>query len=169
MTQSLNNRQARNRRLSEAVPALRRFALSLTSNLADADDLMQTTLEKAMKQDLPADDGLTPWLFTVARNTWIDELRHRKIRQPMAGENKLEPSFDGEANQINRQTLHELEQKLRALPDEQRSVLELVAVEGMSYKEAASVLDIPSGTVMSRLARARTKLVELMQGDDHAE
>lgn len=142
------------------LPNLRRFALSLAGNLADADDLLQSTVERVLVRGLPDDAELLPWTMKVCRNLWIDEIRSRKVRGNLA----KDPTFGdeqvvaGEEEQIGKLSLREVQGVLAEMPEEQRAVLELVAVEGYSYKQAAEVLDTPIGTVMSRLARARKSL-----------
>lgn len=154
--------RGRRHELIEMLPRLRRFALSLAGSPADADDLLQSTVERLLERGLPAEAELTPWSIRVCRNIWIDEIRASKVRR-RAGE-ELAHSADGmvsgESDTLTELTLREVQGALAALPDEQRAVLELVAVEGHSYREAAEMLETPIGTVMSRLARGRAALVE---------
>ena len=142
---------------------IRRFALSLAGNVADADDLLQSTVERLLTRAIPADAALLPWSLTVCRNLWIDEVRSRKLRLEVAAEAALEQAtaVDGEQQAHGELGLREVQVALVRMPEEQRAVLELVAVEGYSYKEAAAVLAIPIGTVMSRLARGRAALTGL--------
>ena len=146
----------------ECLPNLRRFAMSLTGNLADADDLLQTTVLRLLERGLPDGTPVLPWCIKVCRNLWIDEVRAGKVRQDakkdpsMPGEQVLE----GEAQVIGEMSLTEVEGVMASMSDDQRAVLELIAIEGFSYKEAAAALEIPIGTVMSRLARARATLIE---------
>jgi len=159
MDRKLNNRQ---QDILEVLPNIRRFAASLTGNLADADDLLQSTVERLLTKGLPDDSAVLPWSIRVCRNLWIDEVRSRKVRSEasqdpaVAGQQVLQ----GEDQVLGEMTLAEVQLVLRSMSDDQRSVLELIAVEGYSYKEAAAVLEVPIGTVMSRLARARTTLIE---------
>lgn len=149
--------------LLDHIPALRRYALSLTGSVADADDLLQSALERALAHNAPAGEDLIKWLFRVCRNLWIDNYRAAKTRAQAVYEPELnEPVFDGEAQTENAMLLEQISIAMQQLPEEQRSVLELVAVEGKAYKEVASLLDIPQGTVMSRLARARVNLSKLL-------
>jgi RNA polymerase sigma-70 factor (ECF subfamily) len=152
------------------LPNLRRFALSLAGNMADADDLLQSTVERLLERGLPASAELLPWSFKVCRNLWIDELRSRKVRRNASRDPALgaDDVFPGEEQVIGEISLAEVQLALARLPEEQRSVLELVAVEGYSYRDAAEVLDIPIGTVMSRLARARAALTSLTANNAHA-
>jgi RNA polymerase sigma-70 factor (ECF subfamily) len=146
--------------LLAALPRLRRFARSLTGNRADGDDLMQSTVERVLERGLPEGVAALPWLFKISKNLWIDEQRARAVRSKAALTHELgeEPSVSGEAVALGEIGLREVERALDDLPDEQRAVLTLVAVEGLSYREAAGVLETPIGTVMSRLARARAAL-----------
>ena len=109
---------------------------------------------------MPNEVDVLRWLFKVCKNIWIDELRAHAVRANAALRPELaeEPTVSGEAVALGELTLREVDRAMAALPDEQRTVLSLVAVEGLSYREAAEVLDTPIGTVMSRLARARAAL-----------
>lgn len=142
------------------LPRLRRFARSLTGNRHDADDLMQTTVERALERGVPEDADVTRWMFRVCRNLWIDEVRARDVRQRAAQVPELaeQPTVSGEATALGQLSLREVDAAMAALPEGQRAVVSLVAVEGLTYREAAEILDTPIGTVMSRLARARAAL-----------
>ncbi len=155
----MDNRQ---QELLDILPNVRRFALSLAGNLADADDLLQSTVERLLDRGVPRDAEVLPWSLKVCRNLWIDELRSRKVRRDAASDPAVagDQAFCGEKQVLGEMTLSEVQGLLATLPEEQCAVLELVAVEGHSYKEAAALLDIPIGTVMSRLARARAALIE---------
>jgi RNA polymerase sigma-70 factor (ECF subfamily) len=146
--------------LLEALPRLRRFARSLTGNRHDADDLVQATVERALERGMPNEVDALRWLFKVCKNIWIDELRAHAVRANAALLPELaeEPTVSGESVALGELTLREVDRAMAALPVEQRTVLSLVAVEGLAYREAAEVLDVPIGTVMSRLARARAAL-----------
>lgn len=143
---------------------LRRFAYSLTGSTADADDLLQNTLERLLNREIPAGVEPVKWAFRVCRNLWIDEYRARKVRQKnvYSLDDTEEPSVDGEQAIHNQITLTQIDAAMNQLPDEQRSIMALVAVQGMSYKEVAETLGIPAGTVMSRLARARVALANFL-------
>lgn len=144
----------------EALPRLRRFALSLTGNPPDADDLLQSTVERALTRTPPrGKPDAIKWMFRICRNLWIDELRSRKVRETATDdpESLGRPAADA-ATMVDELTLREVAQAMDELPEGQREVLSLVAVAGMSYREAAEVLQVPAGTVMSRLARARAAL-----------
>ncbi|MEX2126037.1 MAG: sigma-70 family RNA polymerase sigma factor [Woeseia sp.] len=155
---------ARRRELMDVLPNIRRFALSLTGNLADADDLLQSTVERLLERGWPEGAAVLPYSLKVCRNLWIDEIRSRTVRRPAQDESALadERLAVGDEQAIGELSLREAQAVLAKLPEEQRAVLELVAVEGCSYKEAAGILEIPIGTVMSRLARARSALLEHM-------
>jgi len=148
------------------LPNVRRFALSLTGSIEDAEDLLHSTVEKALTkldQFKPGTD-LDRWLFRICKNTWLDEWRQRKVRGPSVDPDDLkhEPSVDGVATAVNNIELQELNEAMQALPEEQRTMLVLILVEGYSYKEVSSLLDVPIGTVMSRLARARKKVADTL-------
>jgi RNA polymerase sigma factor (sigma-70 family) len=149
----------------DVLPRLRRFAWSLTGNRHDGDDLMQATAERVLERGVPADAELLPWMFKVCKNLWIDELRARQVRVRAGSRPELaeEPVVSGESVVIGELTLREVDRAMATLPEEQREVLVLVAVEGLSYREAAAILDIPIGTVMSRLARARAALAQCFE------
>ncbi len=141
------------------VPRLRRFARHLTRNRHDADDVVQIALERALTRldQWRADARLDSWLFKIVRNAWIDELRARGRRDRMflpeeAGEHVGAGHLDAETDLMSVQTA------VDRLPEDQRAAVSLVLIEGLPYKEAASVLDIPMGTLTSRLARAREAL-----------
>ena len=147
------------------LPRLRRFALSLAGRHDLADDLVQISCEKALASAASWRDGtlFDAWMFRILRNTWIDQTRRRKtegmtedvyLRDDLVG-------VRGDQDIENKLTLQKVWGAIGALPDDQREVLVLVCVEGLTYKEAADVLDLPVGTIMSRLARARTKIAAL--------
>ncbi|MEX1034261.1 MAG: RNA polymerase sigma factor [Cellvibrionaceae bacterium] len=146
--------------LTSLVPMIRRFAYSLTGSMPDADDLLQNTIERVLSRRVPDDVELTKWVFRVCRNLWIDEFRSRKVRQIAAQQPELSADqiVDGENAIHSEMELDRVNLAMEQLPSDQRSILSLVAIQGMSYKEVAETLEIPMGTVMSRLARARTAL-----------
>ncbi|MBT8100616.1 MAG: RNA polymerase sigma factor [Gammaproteobacteria bacterium] len=152
----------RQEELVDVLPNIRRFAMSITGSLADADDLLQTTVERALTRGIPDNAEVLPWCLRVCKNLWIDEMRSQKVRRDATTEPAVigEQVLDGERQMHGEMTLEEVQTALHSMSDEHRMVLELVAVEGFSYKDAAAALEIPVGTVMSRLARARTALLE---------
>lgn len=151
--------------IENILPMLRRFAYSLTGNAADADDLVQTTLEKILTKGVPAEVDVTKWAFKVCRNVWIDEYRSRKVRQNAVFKPELQAPESVDEQQVydSKEMLSHVNVAMNTLPDEQRAILSLVAVQGMSYKEVASSMEIPVGTVMSRLSRARSALLDMMK------
>jgi RNA polymerase sigma-70 factor (ECF subfamily) len=126
---------------------------------------MQSTVERILQKGLPDGVDLTRWMFKVCRNLWIDDRRAHQVRQRAQREPELseEPIVSGEAVALGELRLREVERALAQLPDEQRAVIALVAVEGLSYRETAEVLEMPIGTVMSRLARARAALAAQLE------
>jgi RNA polymerase sigma-70 factor (ECF subfamily) len=141
------------------LPNLRRYALSLCRRADLADDLVQTTAERAFaaRDTFIPGTRMDAWLFRILRNAWLDTLRRQQTRGTEvdiadAPEARV---TDGAAETENRLMLQSAEAAMKALPVEQREVMMLICVEELSYKEAAEVLDIPIGTVMSRLSRAR--------------
>lgn len=147
------------------IPSLRRYARALTGNAAAADDLVQDTLERALGRFALWRRGgsLRAWLFTIMRNVWISELRRRAARPAVAAlDDVAEPGRP--PSQDDRLAVRDLASALAALAEEQREVVLLVGLEGMSYAEAAEVTGVPVGTVMSRLKRGRDRLARLMQG-----
>jgi len=148
------------------LPALRRFAYSLSGSVHDADDLLQGTVERLLSRSMPEDASLDKWAYTVCRNLWIDECRSRKVRSPVSWEPDLHDQVlttEGEKDMLLKIEVAQVNAAMLQLPEDQHLVLSMVAVQGLSYKETAEALQIPLGTVMSRLARARTRLAELLQ------
>lgn len=152
-------------RVPELIPRIRRFAYSLTGSMADADDLLQGTLERLLSREVPEEVELLKWAFRVCRNLWIDECRSRKVRQTAALRPELSEGqvVDGERATASKIELDQVDAAMARLPDDQRCILSLVAVQGMSYQDVAATLEIPKGTVMSRLARARVALSETLK------
>ncbi|HET9735344.1 MAG TPA: RNA polymerase sigma factor [Burkholderiales bacterium] len=149
--------------LIELIPRLRRYARALAGERAAADDLVQDTLERAWTKLHLYRRGtdLRAWLFTVMHNVHVNRLRATRPSDPLEDEM---PELAQRATQGDALLVRDLERALAALPVAQREVLLLVALEDLSYEETAQALDIPIGTVMSRLARAREKVRLLMQG-----
>jgi RNA polymerase sigma-70 factor, ECF subfamily len=143
----------------ELLPRLRRFARTLSRNQPDADDLVQSVVERAWRHldQLKPGASLGSWMFGIMKNAWIDD-RRAKLRR---GEVAL-PEDSGEHPAISpadaNTSLWSVSEAMNKLPEEQRLAVALVLVEGMSYKEASALLDIPIGTLTSRLARGRTAL-----------
>lgn len=150
----------------EQIPSLRRYARALTGGkVEDADDLVQDTLERAhAKWHLwRAGSELRPWLFTIMHNVFVNQVRSSANRQSFTSlDDALE--LGTPAAQEGRVEAKEVLAGVARLAPELREVLLLVSVEDLSYAEAAKALSIPIGTVMSRLARARAQLREMMEG-----
>ncbi|MEH6586008.1 MAG: RNA polymerase sigma factor [Halioglobus sp.] len=140
---------------------LRRYCYSLTGSAADADDLLQITVEKLLQKGMPGDAHPAKWSYRVCKNVWIDELRSRNVRQrypSIADEDDASHTTEEVAD--GERELAAVLVALRKLPDEQRLTLTLVTIEGKTYAEAAEILEVPVGTVMSRIARARKNLLQ---------
>ena len=150
-----------NESFENIIPMLRRFAYSLTGSNTDADDLVQATFEKILTKKLPDDVEILKWAFKVCRNVWIDEYRSRKVRQNATQAPELqEQAVAEQKNQYESQELLiTVNIAMNTLPQDQRSILSLVALQGMAYKDVAAILEIPIGTVMSRLSQARNSLL----------
>jgi len=150
------------------IPALRRYARALTRNRDQADDLVQDCLERAIaKKRLWQPTGsLKAWLFRILLNLFRNELRRDRVAPATSLDDlTIEPATP--AAQTGRVALAEVARAMEKLPGEQREALLLVVLEGMSYAEAAHVLEIPQGTLMSRLSRARATLKHLTgEGDE---
>ncbi|WP_457092138.1 RNA polymerase sigma factor [Microvirga sp. P5_D2] len=152
--------------LEPQIPGLRRYAWALLRDNEAADDLVQDTLEKAIRywNQRHREGDLRAWLFAIQRNLFIDGLRRRKGRGTQVGVEALDTvPASGEASD-GHVGMRDLLTGLDVLSEDQRSVLLLVGVEDFSYEQAAQVLDVPLGTVMSRLSRARKHLREFMEG-----
>lgn len=153
------------RNLVTLVPRLRRFALSLTNSQADADDLVQSACERALRNKASFRPGtrMDSWLYRIIQNLWLDNRRRLKTRKeevdPMDA--NLSDSGKGASEPTARLMLDKVQEAMGDLPDDQRVVLSMIAIEGQSYKDVAEALNIPVGTVMSRLSRARQKLAPL--------
>lgn len=151
--------------LCTLLPRLRRFARSLTGDAADADDLVQIALERALARSSQwrPEQGLDGWVFGIVRNAWLDELRGRQ-----RGQRLFAPPGHGERVGVTPVAEFEsalaVQAALSRLPEEQRSAVLLVLAEGLSYREAAEALGIPVGTLTSRLARGRQALQALLDG-----
>jgi RNA polymerase sigma-70 factor (ECF subfamily) len=146
------------------LPRLRRYARLLTGDRNRADDLVQDALERALARESTFHSGgnLRAWMFSLMHNLFVDGIRSREAIDWSADVGELpEPVAPQQSDPAAMRDIHAA---LEKLPAEQREVLLLVAIEGMRYREAAEVLSVPVGTVMSRLARAREKMQELLGG-----
>jgi len=151
--------------LEPMIPALRRYARALLRDPSAADDLVQDCLERAIahwsRRRDPADTR--PWVFAILHNQAMNALRRQTARGVhLALDDVDESALSARATQEDGLHYRDVLDALQILPAEQRSVLLLVSVEDLSYADAASVLDIPIGTVMSRLSRARARMLSLM-------
>lgn len=146
------------------LPNLKRFALSLCHKSDVAEELVQITAERAFRSRHQFDPAtrLEAWLFRILRNAWIDMLRRDATRGESVDihEAPQPDPVDSAAQTDDRLMLQSVQIAIKTLPEDQRAVLHLVCVEGLSYADTAKALDIPKGTVMSRLSRARRALVE---------
>ena len=150
------------------VPRLRRFAYSISGSRDEGEDLVQAACVKALDRLDQFQPGtrLDSWMFRIVQTTWIDRVRSRSRRGETADPENLAMVSDqgrGARTAEDRLTLARVRQAMAGLPEDQRAALALVAIEGYSYKAAAETLEIPVGTVMSRLARARSKLLPLLK------
>lgn len=151
------------RDLIALLPRLRRFARGLVSEPSDADDLCQAAIERALKARDQWQEGtrLDSWMYRIMRNIWIDEGRARQRRGPHEAidGDVMELPDDGHRAIEAAAELSDVDRALARLPADQREAVVLVLVEGLAYKEAAGVLDIPMGTLTSRLVRGRQALM----------
>lgn len=147
----------------ELIPRLRRYARALAGDRHAADDLVQDTLERAWSKLHLYRRGtdLRAWMFTVMHNVYVNQRRAARISVSLDDEM---PELAQPVRETDTLVLRDLDAAIRRLPPEQREVLLLVALEEMSYGEAADTLGVPIGTVMSRLSRAREKLRAMLSG-----
>lgn len=152
--------------LAELLPRLRRFARVITRDVADADDLVQVAVEKALARASQWRPGsrLDSWMFGIMKNAWIDEIRARRRRERVHAPEEAGATV-GDASAASRDIALSVQAAMARLPEEQRMAIALVLVEGLSYKDAAESLGIPMGTLTSRLARGREALQALLGGN----
>lgn len=149
--------------LSQHLARLWRYGIVLSRQRDVADDLVQATCVRALERASQFTSGtrLDRWLFAILHSIWLNEVRSRRIRM---GNGFVDPdltlTFDGEQDTETHVFANQVLRKVNALPEAQRTAVFLAYVEGLSYREVADVLDVPIGTVMSRLASARAKLAE---------
>ena len=159
--------EAFERELLTLLPRLRRFARSLARDAADADDLTQVALERALKSRAQWQRGtrMDSWMMKIMRNCWIDEVRSRARRTrtfaPEEAGRAAVPAIPSEVERVA--DADGVERAMNLLPSEQREAIALVLVEGFSYREAAELLDIPIGTLTSRLTRGRMALARRLE------
>lgn len=144
------------------LPKLRRFCQAMAGNPADGDDLMQATVERALARSDQFREGtrVDSWMFRIAQNLQIDNARAARRRGtavPVEDFHHL-AGDDGRTITENRNELAAVQRALATVPDDQRAAFLLVVVEGLSYRQAADVLEVPLGTIMSRIARARARI-----------
>jgi RNA polymerase sigma-70 factor, ECF subfamily len=154
-------------RLMAVLPRLRRFARGLTGAAVEADDLVQAACERALARRHQFQEGtrFDSWMFRIVQTIWIDQTRARKVRkeEPEPVESRL--GSDEAVRRVEaRLALAEVRRAVARLPADQRAALMLVTVDGLSYREAAEVVQVPVGTIMSRLARARLALHAHLEG-----
>jgi RNA polymerase sigma-70 factor, ECF subfamily len=153
--------------IEPVIPSLRRYARTFVRDAAAADDLVQDTLERAISRwhQRRSDGNMRAWLFAILHNLALNHLRRaarrgRELSLEDAGESDVAAPW----TQEDALRQDDILAAVGRLPDDQRCVLLLVSIEDVNYAEAARILDIPIGTVMSRLARARARLVTLLEG-----
>ncbi len=145
------------------IPRLRRYARALTRDVVSADDLVQDCLTRALGKLHLWQEGsdLRAWLFTILHNQYVNHIRRAVREGATVALNETEPLLSRAPQQGKRLELRDLERAIAQLPEEQRSVILLVGLEGMRYEEVAAVLDVPVGTIRSRLSRGREALRRL--------
>ncbi len=161
------------REIEAEIPRLRRYARALTRDVFAADDLVQDSLARALGKMHLWQEGtdLRAWLFTILHNQYVSHVR-RAVREGIAvGLSDSEPLLTRAPSQGHRLALRDLDRAIARLPAEQRIVILLIGLEGMRYEEVAAVLDVPVGTVRSRLSRGRKALRRLMgfEADDEVQ
>ena len=154
------------RDLVALVPQLRRFAYALTGSRDAGDDLVQSGCERALTNvgRFQAGTRLDSWMYRIIQNLWLDDRRRAQVRGTTVDPDMVAISDGGlgARRAEDRMTLEQVRLLVADLPEEQRLVLALVAIEGRSYREVAEMLDLPIGTVMSRLSRARARLMPVL-------
>lgn len=152
--------------LAGLLPRLRRFAHALSRNSADADDLTQATIERALRSQDQWQPGtkLDSWCYRIMRNLWIDTTRatSRKAAREAPEEEGLNVGDDAREAMDAAVDLARIMAAMSRLPDEQREVVALILIEGFGYREVSEMLGLPIGTVSSRLVRGRTALLAMV-------
>ena len=154
-------------KLEENIPSLRRYAWTLLRNSSDADDLVQDCLLKALDRidTLRTASDLRSWLFTIMHNLYVNRWRRMKLHARVSADDAEAELAVGPSQPASAE-IQDVLRGLTTLPEEQRQIVLLVAVEGFQYGEVAAMLGIPVGTVMSRLSRARDRLREFVEGQE---
>jgi RNA polymerase sigma-70 factor (ECF subfamily) len=152
------------RKIEAEIPRLRRYARALTRDAVAADDLVQDCLVRGLAKQHLWKEGtdLRAWLFTILHNQYVNQVRRSVREGATVAVSETEPSLTHAADQGKRLELRDLDRALAKLPDEQRTVILLVGLEGMRYEAVAEVIGVPVGTVRSRLSRGREALRRLM-------
>jgi len=152
------------RDLVSLLPKLRRFAMTLTRNASDADDLVQEACERAIARSHQwnGEGRLESWVYAMTRNLWFDEIRKRKVRGGGIIDILEQDELNVEAAAEKAVYANQVQKMILSMPEGLASVFLLVNVEGHSYREAAEILGIPIGTVMSRLSTARLRLAAML-------
>jgi RNA polymerase sigma-70 factor, ECF subfamily len=143
------------------LPRLRRFARGLSGSVVEADDLVQAACERALARQHQFQEGtrFDSWMFRIVQTIWIDQIRSREVRKEDGEIVEQRLGSDESVRRVEaRLALDEVRRAVDRLPPDQRTALLLVTVDGLSYREAAEVVRVPVGTIMSRLARARIAL-----------
>lgn len=160
-------------RMVELLPRLRRFGYVLSGDLDKADDLVQEACVRALANLDQWQPGtrLDSWMYRIVQNAWLDQMRAKKTRGEVIDITTYEhlAGTDGRDITEQRLTLAQVSAKISELPPDQQILVALVCVDGLSYKEAAAALDVPIGTVMSRLARARSAIHQAMSSAPERE
>ncbi len=156
------------REMVELLPRLRRFAYSLTGSMEEADDMVQTACVKALSRldQFKPGTRLDSWMFRIIQTTWLDHVRSAPVRRTVADPDALDQAVATdpiEERTMARLALDKVREAMGGLPEDQRVLLGLVVVDGLSYRQAAESLGIPIGTVMSRLSRARRRLADAIE------
>ncbi len=155
------------RELLSLLPRLRRLARALARNPYDADDLAQAAVERALKARAQWSPGtrLDWWTMRIMRNCWIDETRSRarRARTFVPEEEGANVASDSHRAVEMQAGMRDVDRAMNALPEEQREAIALVLIEGLAYREAAELLDIPIGTLTSRLTRGRQALAQMLE------
>ncbi|HXC58604.1 MAG TPA: RNA polymerase sigma factor [Steroidobacteraceae bacterium] len=165
--------------LPAVLPRLRRFARTLTRDVQDADDLAQNAIERALLRAAQwrapppgataeqIEASVRSWMFGIVKNAWIDNRRaHKRERAVVGGDEGLDDVADVAQSSVQDQL--SIAAALQRLPEEQRLSVSLVLVEGLSYQEAADIMEVPVGTLTSRLSRAREALAVMLGGAENA-
>ena len=155
--------------LTRLLPRLRRFAFALSRNGADADDLAQATIERALRSQDQWQPGsrLDSWLYRIMRNLWIDTVRSRGRREKHEAPEDAAQDVGADPREAMDASM-DLQRAMSAmerLPEEQREVVALILIEGFGYREVSEMLELPIGTVSSRLVRGRIALLEMLGGN----